>query len=70
MEAPTAVAVGAHDVFLPSAALRVVVRERFGTELIVVPASGHLVVEEAPLELLAVLDTVVEDMTPGSPSRP
>lgn len=69
-EAPTAVAVGAHDIFLPPAALRWVVRERFGSELIVVPSSGHLVVEEAPRELMAVLDTVVEGMTPGCPIGP
>ena len=69
-EAPTAVAVGAHDVFLPPAALRSVVRERFGRELIVVPSSGHLVVEEAPQELRTVLDAVVEDMTRGPASGP
>jgi pimeloyl-ACP methyl ester carboxylesterase len=69
-EVPTAVAVGAHDIFLPPAALRVVVRERFGSELIVVPNSGHLVVEEAPQELMAVLGTVVEDMSPGCPAGP
>ncbi|MEX5303317.1 alpha/beta fold hydrolase [Kocuria sabuli] len=67
---PTAVAVGAHDIFLPPAALRSVVRERFGRKLTVVPGSGHLVVEEAPQELMAVLDTVVEDMTPDYPPAP
>ncbi len=69
-EAPTAVAVGAHDVFLPPAALQSVVRERFGGELTVVPGSGHLVVEEAMPELMTVLDTVIEDMTPGSAAGP
>lgn len=69
-KAPTAVAVGAHDVFLPPASLRTVVRERFGNELTVVPSSGHLVVEEAPQELMAVLDTVVEEMTPRSSTEP
>lgn len=66
----TAVAVGAHDVFLPPAALQPVVRERFGSELTVVPGSGHLVVEEAIQELMTVLGTVVNDMTFGCSPEP
>ncbi|MFC4002712.1 alpha/beta fold hydrolase [Prauserella oleivorans] len=49
------VAVGEHDVFLPVRQLAARVRRQLGTELRVVPSAGHLLIEEHPHELAAMV---------------
>src|SRR5699024_3381651 len=55
---PTTVVVGEHDVFLPPRRLRPAVRRAVGVELGVVPDAGHLVAEEYPDRLAALVDEV------------
>ncbi|MFI9629488.1 alpha/beta fold hydrolase [Streptomyces sp. NPDC052042] len=52
---PRLVVTGEHDVFLPPRRLGPAVRDRLGTELGVVSGAGHLVVEECPAYLSALL---------------
>lgn len=50
-EVARSVVVGEADVFLPARRLAPIVRERLGVELGVLPAAGHLVIDEHPEEL-------------------
>ncbi|MZE76083.1 alpha/beta fold hydrolase [Streptomyces xinghaiensis] len=59
---PRLVVTGEHDVFLPPGRLGPAVRATLGVELGVVPGAGHLVVEERPGHLAALLDQ------PGRPA--
>ncbi|MFJ6485044.1 alpha/beta fold hydrolase [Streptomyces sp. NPDC091682] len=52
---PRLVATGAHDTFLPPRRLAPVVRATLGTGLHVIPDAGHLVVEEHPDRLAALV---------------
>ncbi|WP_405442271.1 alpha/beta hydrolase [Streptomyces avidinii] len=52
---PRLVASGAHDAFLPPRRLAPVVRATLGTGLHVIPDAGHLVVEEHPDRLAALV---------------
>ncbi|MFE2013500.1 alpha/beta fold hydrolase [Streptomyces sp. NPDC059491] len=53
---PVTVATGEHDVFLPPGRLRPAVRRRLdGLELGVLPGAGHLVVEEFPERIAALV---------------
>ncbi|WP_069815740.1 alpha/beta fold hydrolase [Streptomyces sp. TP-A0874] len=53
---PRLVVTGEQDVFLPPRRLAPAVRDRLGLELGVVPGTGHLVVEERPEQLSALVD--------------
>ncbi|MBC7272097.1 MAG: hypothetical protein H5T76_25880 [Streptomyces sp.] len=53
---PRLVVTGEHDVFLPAGRLVTAVRGRLGTGVDVVPGTGHLVVEERPDYLSALLE--------------
>ncbi|MEU1798800.1 alpha/beta fold hydrolase [Streptomyces californicus] len=53
--APTVVATGRHDPFLPPHALGPAVRDRLGLELKVIEQAGHLVVDEATAEVAALV---------------
>ncbi|WP_030727251.1 alpha/beta fold hydrolase [Streptomyces sp. NRRL S-237] len=52
---PRLVATGAHDTFLPPRRLSPVVHSTLGTELRVIPDAGHLVVEEHPDRVAALI---------------
>jgi pimeloyl-ACP methyl ester carboxylesterase len=56
---PTIVATGEYDMFLPPARLAPATREAFGNDLQVLAGGGHLVTEECPEELLALLEQLV-----------
>ncbi|WP_157841258.1 hypothetical protein [Streptomyces sp. NTK 937] len=47
---------GEHDTFLPPRRLGPAVREAFGIDLDVVPRGGHLLVDEAPAYVAALID--------------
>ncbi|WUO93931.1 alpha/beta hydrolase [Streptomyces sp. NBC_00273] len=53
---PRTVFTGEHDVFLPPKRLGPAVTRTLGVELRVLPGAGHLVVEEAPDRLAALVD--------------
>lgn len=54
--APLLVATGRFDVFLPPRALGPAVRRRLGSGLRVVDGAGHLILDEAPLEVCKVVE--------------
>ncbi|MFG1747787.1 alpha/beta fold hydrolase [Micromonospora chalcea] len=57
---PVVVASGHHDVFLPPARLRAGARQRIHADADIVPAAGHLVTDEHP-DLIAALVARLED---------
>ncbi|MGW6686918.1 alpha/beta fold hydrolase [Streptomyces sp. NPDC054961] len=52
---PRLVTTGAHDTFLPPRRLAPAVRTMLGTDLHVIPDAGHLVIEEHPGRLAALV---------------
>ncbi|GAA4923427.1 pimeloyl-ACP methyl ester carboxylesterase [Stackebrandtia albiflava] len=58
--APLIVATGEHDRFLPPRVLEPAVRRRLDTSLRVIPEAGHLLVEERPEEVVAMVAELAE----------
>ncbi|MFI5718776.1 alpha/beta fold hydrolase [Nocardia sp. NPDC051750] len=54
--APCVVATGSHDIFLPPARLEPAVRDLLGTELRVLPGSGHLALDDDPAGIMELVD--------------
>ncbi|MFI7643072.1 alpha/beta fold hydrolase [Nonomuraea sp. NPDC049400] len=55
---PRLVVTGQHDVFLPPRRLRGPASRRLGADLTVIPGAGHLVTDEQPQSLAALLSTM------------
>ncbi|WP_336204898.1 alpha/beta fold hydrolase [Nonomuraea sp. LPB2021202275-12-8] len=55
---PCLVATGEHDAFLPPRRLRPAAQRHLATSLRVIPATGHLVTDEQPQQITALLDEI------------
>jgi pimeloyl-ACP methyl ester carboxylesterase len=65
---PILAATGRHDVFLPPARLGPAVRKKLSTDVDVLDDAGHLVVDEAPDRIVALVDQLLAQAT-GRPGH-